>query len=89
MQTIKHSLSVIIAFCIAGCATMGDGSKWVCTTDNIQNYHYNGSDVAMIHVRGDPHGHSYKITKSTDGNSVTGVTRFGAPFTCSKIELKR
>jgi hypothetical protein len=80
----KYSFLALVAIAVSGCATTGDGGKWICTAAGIQNSSYDGSNFAFVHLSGFPNGRNYPVVKNSQGNEATGTTGNGTPFVCKK-----
>jgi hypothetical protein len=81
----NHSLITLAAIALAGCASTGDGAKWICTAPGIASTSsYDGSDFAYIQLFGFPRGHNYPVVKNAQGNEATGETANGTPFVCKR-----
>jgi hypothetical protein len=58
-------------------------SSWKCSAKGIVSGSYSGGSKAYIHLRPYTSGGQYSV-KKVNANKVTGKTKNGTPFTCSK-----
>jgi hypothetical protein len=57
--------------------------SWTCSAPGLVSGSYDGGPTAYIHLTGFPDGGTYSVQKSGN-NKVSGTTKNGTKFTCSK-----
>jgi hypothetical protein len=63
--------------------TATHAAGWKCSAAKLKNYSYSGGSSAMIHLRPYSSGGRYSV-KKVSANKVTGKTKDGTRFTCTK-----
>jgi len=60
-----------------------EAAGWKCSAAQLKNYSYSGGSSAMIHLRAYSKGGRYSV-KKVNAKKVTGKTKDGTKFTCTK-----
>ena len=63
--------------------TAAHAAGWKCSAAKLKNYSYDGGSSAMIHLSPYSSGGRYCV-KKVNANKVTGKTKDGTRFTCTK-----
>lgn len=76
----------IKTFAVLVIATIGTSTQaqagWSCSARGLVDYSFDGTGCATIHLTGYQSGNCYPV--NIKGNTATGVTSNGTPFTCRK-----
>ena len=63
--------------------SIANAASWTCSAAKLKNYSYSGGSSAMIHLSPYSKGGRYPV-KKVNANKVTGTTKDGTKFTCTK-----
>jgi hypothetical protein len=83
---MKYQIAAVIgctAAIITASTAPATAASWTCSAAKLKNYSYSGGTSAMIHLSPYSSGGRYPV-KKVNANKVTGTTKDGTKFTCTK-----